>query len=138
MAMTNFEKAFAAARKAGKANFTFGGKSYNTKLKADAPKSMAPKARPAPVVGPKARPSNSEADYNKRRDAAKAAVATKVAPTAVKTNVKAQTPIGKRSDNKSFGSNTLADKLSAIRKGNQEQRKEREAARKARRAMRNG
>ena len=30
---TAFEKAFAAARKAGKKTFTFNGKSYNTKLK---------------------------------------------------------------------------------------------------------
>lgn len=36
--MSSFGKAFAAARKAGKKNFTFGGKSYHTKTKEE----MAP------------------------------------------------------------------------------------------------
>lgn len=48
--MTNFEKAFAEARKAGKKEFTWNGKRFNTKLKEDVAKSNAtvrPKAKPA-------------------------------------------------------------------------------------------
>lgn len=37
MAMSKFGKAFAEARKAGKKNFSFGGKSYNTKRADDVP-----------------------------------------------------------------------------------------------------
>lgn len=39
---TAFGKAFASARKAGKKNFTFGGKSYNTKVKEESSSKEAP------------------------------------------------------------------------------------------------
>ncbi|MBT1154428.1 hypothetical protein J1C56_02365 [Aminobacter anthyllidis] len=54
--MSNFDKAFAAARKAGKKGFTFGGKKFNTKL-ASGPSKKTPKpspkpAQPTPKKGP--------------------------------------------------------------------------------------
>jgi len=73
--MTNFEKAFAAARKAGKKEFSWNGKQYNTKLKEEVKKTrsgigdkalISPPRRgqaPEPIVfrpkkqGPKARPA---------------------------------------------------------------------------------
>lgn len=51
--MTPFEKAFSQARKAGKAEFTFKGKKYNTKLKEEVGGgAVRPKKNPnrAPVV----------------------------------------------------------------------------------------
>jgi len=39
--MTNFEKAFAAARKAGKKEFSWNGKQYNTKLKEEVKKTRS-------------------------------------------------------------------------------------------------
>lgn len=59
--MTPFEKAFAAARKAGKKTFTYNGSTYHTRLKGEgtssAPKTSArPKARketPSPRETPK-------------------------------------------------------------------------------------
>lgn len=42
---SNFEKAFASARKAGKKTFSFGGKSYNTKLRSGPGKAPTPTAR---------------------------------------------------------------------------------------------
>lgn len=49
MATSKFGKAFAAARKAGKKEFSFGGKRYNTKTRdEDAPKNVpTPTANPA-------------------------------------------------------------------------------------------
>lgn len=52
--MTNFEKAFAAARKAGKKTFSWEGKQYNTKLKGP---ETGPKPRPKTEMAPKARPA---------------------------------------------------------------------------------
>lgn len=50
MALSKFGKAFAEARKSGKKEFSFGGKSYNTKLKEDGPKKVpTPTAKPAQV-----------------------------------------------------------------------------------------
>lgn len=52
MGMTNFEKAFAAARKAGKKEFSWNGGKYNTKL-ADSPKvAKTPKTAPIPTARP--------------------------------------------------------------------------------------
>lgn len=42
---SKFESAFAAARKAGKKTFTFGGKSYNTKLKSTSKSAPVPRPR---------------------------------------------------------------------------------------------
>jgi hypothetical protein len=73
--MSKFEKAFAAARKSGKKEFSFGGKSYNTKLKADAPTATksqtsknipVPKDRPAVAV-PKDKPSRTYATTPKEK-----------------------------------------------------------------------
>jgi hypothetical protein len=47
--MSNFSKAFASARKAGKKTFTFGGKSYHTRLKGE---SKAPGKTPVPQSKP--------------------------------------------------------------------------------------
>lgn len=46
MAKSKFETAFAAARKAGKKTFSFGGKSYNTKVKDGPSGKKAPTPRP--------------------------------------------------------------------------------------------
>ena len=59
--MSPFEKAFAAARKAGKKTFEFKGKSFHTELAESAPKDRPkaearPKARPSSEARPKARP----------------------------------------------------------------------------------
>lgn len=48
--MNNFERAFAAARKAGKKEFTWSGKKYNTKLADDSKK--APKFKTTPKTAP--------------------------------------------------------------------------------------
>jgi hypothetical protein len=54
--MSAFEKAFASARKGGKKEFSFGGKSYNTKLKSEAAKPKAtPKNAPVPTAAPRAK-----------------------------------------------------------------------------------
>lgn len=53
--MSNFDKAFASARKGGKKVFSFGGKSYNTKLASDAPakkKSTLPSSVSVPPKRP--------------------------------------------------------------------------------------
>lgn len=60
--MTSFKKAFAAARKSGKKQFTWNGKRYNTKLKSDT-KSSAP----AKSKRPKARPSTKSSPRPKAR-----------------------------------------------------------------------
>lgn len=54
MVTSSFGKAFAAARKAGKKEFTWNGKSYNTKLKEEVgvSKSAPPKARPSAKKSP--------------------------------------------------------------------------------------
>lgn len=49
MATSKFGKAFAAARKAGKKEFSFGGKSYNTKLREG--KTPVPSKKPAQAQG---------------------------------------------------------------------------------------
>lgn len=70
MASSKFEKAFASARKSGKKEFSFGGKSYNTKLKDDGPKNVpTPKARP---VGAKASASASKGTEAKASTSAEA------------------------------------------------------------------
>lgn len=50
MATSKFGKAFAAARKAGKKEFSFGGKSYNTKLRGEG-KTPTPTPKPARAQG---------------------------------------------------------------------------------------
>lgn len=60
--VSNFGKAFRAAREAGKKEFTFGGKSYNTKIKEDAPakKDAAPaKDKPTSSFGVLKRDANA-------------------------------------------------------------------------------
>lgn len=49
----NFKTAFAAARKAGKKEFTWNGKSYNTKLKEEVGGAERPKARPTNLTSPR-------------------------------------------------------------------------------------
>ena len=160
MALSAFESAFSAARKAGKSNFSFGGKSYNTKLKADAVKRYkadAPMARQVPVAGPKARPGSSPVSSgDAARGAAAAARRTaglaggaaspKARPSTAgkprvpvespaKTVKKPQTPVSNRySGARATPSTGIADRFKNIREGNDKQRKAREAARKARRA----
>ena len=51
--MATFKEAFASARKAGKATFTWNGNSYNTKTKEEAGMKTSPR--------PKARPANKPA-----------------------------------------------------------------------------
>lgn len=46
--MTSFEKAFAAARKAGKKEFTWNGKRYHTRLKSETKKKSPPTPSPRP------------------------------------------------------------------------------------------
>lgn len=57
--MSNFSKAFATARKAGKATFMFGGKSYHTRVKGETKDTKTVKVSPAPktVPVPQSRPS---------------------------------------------------------------------------------
>lgn len=75
---TNFDKAFAAARKGGKKEFSFGGKQYNTKLKGEggkAKKSSLPKKGPVPEKRPLSKPVNATAGASKPVEAkAKVAV----------------------------------------------------------------
>ena len=86
---SNFEKAFAAARRAGKSTFDFGGKSYTTKMKDDSAETR-PRARPAaPTTSPRpaARANNSAADTRPQNGAATTsprpkARGTRNAPTA--------------------------------------------------------
>jgi hypothetical protein len=55
--MSAFKEAFAAARKAGKKEFTWNGKAYNTELKETArPKARGATAPAKSEAGPKARP----------------------------------------------------------------------------------
>jgi hypothetical protein len=156
-----FETAFAAARKAGKSNFSFGGKSYNTKLKSEAVKRYradAPLARQTPVTGPKARPvakavaatgdvaRGVAAAARRTAGLAGGAASPKARPstagkprTAIegtaKTATKAQTPVSSRySGARATPSTGIADRMKSIREGNDKQRKAREAARKARRS----
>lgn len=155
-----FETAFASARKAGKSTFSFGGKSYNTKLKSEAVKRYkadAPLARQVPATGPKARPGSAPASTgDAARGAAAAARRTaglaggaaspKARPSTAgkprvpvespaKTAKKAQTPVSNRySGPRATPSTGIADRFKSIREGNDKQRKAREAARKARRA----
>lgn len=61
----NFDSAFAAARKAGKKEFSFGGKKFNTKLREDSKpaRSKLPSKGPIPPSRPeaaKASPAKSE------------------------------------------------------------------------------
>jgi hypothetical protein len=51
--MANFNSAFAAARKAGKKEFSWGGKSFNTKLKAEGTSKKVSLPKTAPVPTPK-------------------------------------------------------------------------------------
>lgn len=60
--MSEFGDAFAAARKAGKKTFTFGGKLYTTKTKEE----TATKAGPTPSQRPKARPEAPAAAGSQR------------------------------------------------------------------------
>jgi hypothetical protein len=57
--MASFKDAFRAARAAGKKEFSWNGKSYNTKLKEEV--ASGPKPRPKAESGPKARPKASPA-----------------------------------------------------------------------------
>lgn len=51
--MASFKDSFASARKAGKKNFTWNGKSYNTKLADGGPSVKLPKTAPIPTEKPK-------------------------------------------------------------------------------------
>ena len=99
---SGFKDAFAAARKAGKKEFTWNGKSYNTELK----ETVRPKARAKAEKGPMPRPVSGEAapkksDFSKlkdniessrrareaaRKDKKAAKVASAVSPMARPTN----------------------------------------------------
>jgi hypothetical protein len=60
--MAGFKSAFAAARKAGKKEFTWNGKSYNTKLKGEGASKKS--SLPATTnIKPKARPSQDEGKF---------------------------------------------------------------------------
>lgn len=80
MATSKFGKAFAAARKAGKKEFSFGGKSYNTKLRDS--KTPTPSKRPdregerAKARGQQG-PGMKEASAQRAKDAAMASRASK-------------------------------------------------------------
>lgn len=115
--MSPFETAFASARKAGKKEFTFKGKRYNTKLKEEA--KVAPRARPtaSKVEGPKARPVAAPPAPKRKAAGTPDASGRKV------MDVSKQKGVGAR----------IKDRMSNIRAGNAASRKEREAARKARR-----
>lgn len=91
---TNFEKAFASARKGGKKEFSFGGKKYNTKLKGEGgkAKSKLPKKGPVPEKRPMSKPATSKADSSKPTEAKASAVVTAKKPTsAMKKAVRIQT-----------------------------------------------
>lgn len=81
MATSKFGKAFAAARKAGKKEFSFGGKSYNTKLRGEG-KTPTPSKRPdregerAKARGQQG-PGMKEASAQRAKDAAMASRASK-------------------------------------------------------------
>jgi hypothetical protein len=66
--MAGFKSTFAAARKAGKKEFTWNGKSYNTKLKAEGSKKSSLPAKTNVI--PKSRPSNEKVPLPKSRDSA--------------------------------------------------------------------
>ncbi len=61
--MASFSKAFAAARKAGKKEFTWNGKRYNTKLKSEtkkkSPPTPTPRPKPTKTPTPTPRPDRS-------------------------------------------------------------------------------
>lgn len=61
--MSSFSKAFAAARKAGKKEFTWNGKRYNTKLKSEtnrkSPPTPTPRPKPKKTPTPTPRPDRS-------------------------------------------------------------------------------
>jgi len=92
---TNFDKAFAAARKGGKKEFSFGGKQYSTKLKGEGngkAKSKLPKKGPVPEKRPLSKPAVSKADTSKPTEArTSAAVKVKKPTSAVKAAVRIQT-----------------------------------------------
>jgi hypothetical protein len=81
--MSDFGKAFRAARASGKSVFAFGGKSYNTKLKSDSPAAKAVAAKKVPTPTP--RPSNTPAPdvASKTTDKVSAPASTPAAPTVV-------------------------------------------------------
>jgi hypothetical protein len=72
--MATFKQSFAAARKAGKREFTWNGKRYNTEMK----ETVRPKARGDTETGPKPRP---KADMRPKPRSAPAAPAKKTGPT---------------------------------------------------------
>jgi hypothetical protein len=98
---TNFEKAFASARKGGKKEFSFGGKKYNTKLKGEggkAKKDKLPKKGPVPEKRPMSKPATGKATSSKPTEAkakvavrAKAATPAKKSASAMKQAVRIQT-----------------------------------------------
>lgn len=92
---TNFDKAFSAARKSGKKEFSFGGKQYNTKLKGEGgktKKASLPKKGPVPEKRPLSKPATSKASVSKPVEAkAKASVAAKKPTSAMKQAVRIQT-----------------------------------------------
>lgn len=106
---SEFEKAFAAARKSGKKEFTFKGKSYNTELK----ETVRPKARTskAPAKAAVKQPARPITPTPKSGDRVKANVYdTKKVPS-------------------SSGKMSLFPDFKAIREGNRASAKARNAAR---------
>lgn len=82
--MASFNSAFAAARKAGKATFTWQGKSYTTKLKEEvAPKRREEKSSAAPKSSPrpKTRSSGSESSHASRMNLNTSGPSRAAAPT---------------------------------------------------------
>lgn len=64
---SKFGSAFKSARSAGKKEFTFNGKKYNTKTRDDLKKTPVPAEKPksSEPTGPKTRPRNKAADKQK-------------------------------------------------------------------------
>ena len=81
---SKFEQAFAANRKAGKKEFSFGGKKYNTKLKEETKKVPIPADKPKSTVdsgGPTKRYTNMSVSEEVLDKGPKQRFANKVTPT---------------------------------------------------------
>jgi len=136
--MSKFGSAFKTARKSGAKEFDFGGKKYNTKMKADAPKVKAssnsgpksgapmPKSRASAVSGmAKGKPSFSGLS----NVAATAKSAAKSSKTPVVTRTPAQRDIAKSkayttnlgANGKTFGG-PVSDMMGGLKKASQAMR----------------
>ena len=96
MALSKFGAAFAAARKAGKATFTFGGKAYTTKLREEVNSSTpTPPPKPkAPVSLPPSNTTVTAADTMPKKDewVSTATAPVRDTPSAPRQNVN---PLGR-------------------------------------------